>query len=114
MILSSTLTLDYLRQTFIFIYLKKIIAALTGYETGNRYTIKNSLGQKVYYAIEESECMSKNGCGPLRPFGLRIVDNFNNPVIYLHRPLACDSCFFPCCLQANIKFAIFPNTVLKT
>lgn len=78
--------------------------ALTGFETKNKFTVKNSIGQKVYYAAEESDCLTRNCCGPLRPFDMKILDNYKNEVIHLHRPLACDSCCFPCCLQVLIKY----------
>lgn len=65
--------------------------------------MKNSLGQKVYYAVEDTDCLTRNCCGPLRPFDMKILDNFKNEVIHLHRPLACDSCCFPCCLQVRKK-----------
>lgn len=77
------------------------ISAFTGFETKNKFTIKNSLGQKVYYAVEESDCLTRNCCGPIRPFDMRILDNYQNHIIHLSRPLACDSCCFPCCLQVS-------------
>ncbi|KAJ8940147.1 hypothetical protein NQ314_010814 [Rhamnusium bicolor] len=77
----------------------EVLEALTGFESKNKFTIKNSIGQKVYYAVEDSDCCTRNCCGPLRPFDMNILDNYKNEVIHLHRPLACDSCCFPCCLQ---------------
>lgn len=79
--------------------LPKSFAAFTGFETKNKFTVKNSLGQKVYYAVEDNDCLTRNCCGPLRPFDMKILDNYRTEVIHLHRPLACDSCCFPCCLQ---------------
>ncbi|KAK3922880.1 Phospholipid scramblase 2 [Frankliniella fusca] len=78
----------------------EILEALTGFETKNKFTVKNSLGQKVYKAVEDTDCLTRNCCGPLRPFDMKILDNFDNQVIHLYRPLACDSCCFPCCLQS--------------
>uniref|UniRef100_A0A0A9XAE0 Phospholipid scramblase n=1 Tax=Lygus hesperus TaxID=30085 RepID=A0A0A9XAE0_LYGHE len=77
----------------------EILEALTGFETQNKYTVKNSLGQKVFYAVEDSSCCSRCFCGTLRPFDMKILDNFKNEVIHMYRPLACQSCWFPCCLQ---------------
>ncbi|KAF2883007.1 hypothetical protein ILUMI_23145 [Ignelater luminosus] len=91
----------------------ELLEAFTGFETANKYTIKNSLGQKVYYAVEESDCLTRNCCGPLRPFGMKILDNFSNQIIHLHRPLACDSCFFPCCLQ-SMEVSAPPGTIVGT
>ncbi|VVC45480.1 Hypothetical protein CINCED_3A000655 [Cinara cedri] len=77
----------------------EVIEALLGFETNNKYKIKNSAGQKVFYAVEDNDCCTRNCCGPIRPFEMKILDNFKNEVIHLSRPLACQSCFFPCCLQ---------------
>lgn len=86
------------------------LLALTGFETCNKFTVKNSLGQKVYYAVEDTDCLTRNCCGPLRPFDMKILDNYKNEVIHLHRPLACDSCCFPCCLQVrNIHLVCIDN-----
>ncbi|KAG8333841.1 hypothetical protein J6590_102237, partial [Homalodisca vitripennis] len=79
--------------------------ALIGFESKNKFTVKNSLGQKVFYAAEQSDCCTRNCCGPWRPFGMKILDNFKNEVIHLERPLACDSCWFPCCLQKMEVYA---------
>lgn len=82
----------------------ELLEALSGFETKNKFTIKNSIGQKVYYAKEDSDCCTRNMCGPLRPFDMKILDNFQNEVIHLNRPLACDSCCFPCCLQVSFFY----------
>lgn len=73
--------------------------AFIGWESGNKYTIKNNQGQKMFYAVEESDCCSRQCCGSLRGFNLRILDNAKNEVIRIEREFACDSCWFPCCLQ---------------
>lgn len=48
---------------------------------------------------------------------MKILDNFRNQVMNLHRPLACDSCCFPCCLQVfpsltTINFKIIITFIL--
>ncbi|XP_066254965.1 phospholipid scramblase 2 isoform X1 [Euwallacea similis] len=91
----------------------EILEALTGFESKNKFTVKNSLGQKVYYAVEDSDCLTRNCCGPLRPFDMKILDNFKNEVIHLNRPLACDSCCFPCCLQ-SMEVSSPPGTPVGT
>ncbi|XP_065413997.1 phospholipid scramblase 1 isoform X1 [Chrysemys picta bellii] len=77
----------------------ELLEVLTGFETNNKYEIKNSLGQRVYFAAEENDCCTRNCCGPSRPFTIRIVDNMGQEVITLQRPLRCSSCCCPCCLQ---------------
>lgn len=89
----------------------ELLEALTGFETCNKFTIKNSSGQKVYHAVEDSDCLTRNCCGPMRPFDMKILDNFKQEVIHLNRPLACDSCFFPCCLQ-SMEVSSPPGTVV--
>lgn len=83
----------------------ELLEALIGFETKNKFTVKNSQGQKVFYAVEDSDCCSRNCCGPIRPFDMKILDNFKNQVMQLSRPLACDSCWFPCCLQKMEVYA---------
>uniref|UniRef100_A0A8C5ZRA4 Phospholipid scramblase n=1 Tax=Marmota marmota marmota TaxID=9994 RepID=A0A8C5ZRA4_MARMA len=76
-----------------------VFLVLTGFETNNKYEIKNSLGQRVYFAVEENDCCTRNCFGSARPFTLKVLDNLGREVITLHRPLACSSCCCPCCLQ---------------
>ncbi|XP_050995938.1 phospholipid scramblase 2-like [Acomys russatus] len=77
----------------------EFVEAILGIETANKYKIKDKLGQKVYYAVEESSFFTRLCCGDYRPFSMSILDNSGHEVIALKRPLRCDSCLFPCCLQ---------------
>lgn len=78
-------------------------AALVGFESNNKYEVRNSLGQNVFYAVEENDCLNRQCCGPMRPFTIHVLDNFGQEVITVTRPLKCMSCFFPCCLQEVSK-----------
>lgn len=44
---------------------------------------------------------------------MRIMDIYKNEVIHLYRPLRCDSCCFPCCLQ-SIEVSAPPGNVIGT
>ncbi|XP_020637509.3 phospholipid scramblase 2 [Pogona vitticeps] len=77
----------------------ELLEIITGFETCNKYEIKNAMGQKVYFAAEENDCCTRNCCGPSRPFTMKIMDNLGQEVIELTRPLRCSSCCCPCCLQ---------------
>ncbi|XP_052572783.1 phospholipid scramblase 2 [Peromyscus californicus insignis] len=77
----------------------ELLEVLTGFETNNKFEIKNSLGQMVYLAVEDTDCCTRNCCEASRPFTLRILDNLGREVMTLERPLRCSSCCFPCCLQ---------------
>ncbi|XP_042553500.1 phospholipid scramblase 1 [Dipodomys spectabilis] len=77
----------------------ELLEVITGFETNNKYEIKNSLGQRVYVATEDTDFCTRNCCGAARPFTLRILDHTGREVITLERPLRCSSCCCPCCLQ---------------
>lgn len=91
----------------------EMLEAFTGFETNNKYVVKNSMGQQMYFAIEDTDCCTRNCCGPCRAFDMKIMDNTNNEVIHLYRPLRCDSCWCPCCLQ-KMEVTAPPGTVIGT
>ncbi|KAF5280173.1 hypothetical protein FQR65_LT15036 [Abscondita terminalis] len=70
-----------------------------GFEPANTYKVKNSAGEIIYLAREESTYCAKNTCGKLRKFDMCIVDTSSREVMQLKRPFACHLCFFPGCLQ---------------
>ena len=53
----------------------EVMEAIFGCETKNKYKLKNSMGQEVYTAKEDTDCCTRNVCGPIRPFGMVIKDN---------------------------------------
>lgn len=89
------------------------VAGVMGYglETSNKYRIKNSLGQNVFKATEDTDCCTRIMCGPARPFDMIIKDNADREVLHLNRPYACQSCFFPCCLQ-KLEVSSPPGTTI--
>ncbi|XP_010623571.1 phospholipid scramblase 1 [Fukomys damarensis] len=93
--------LEYLSQIDLALVHQRIelLEILIGIETNNKYEIKNRLGQKVYLAVEDTNILIQNFCGKYRPFTLRILDNLGREVITMERPLRCNLCCFPCCLQ---------------
>ena len=93
--------LEYLSQINHVVVRQKVevFEAICGWETNNKYTVYNSMGQQMFKASEDNDCCTRNCLGASRPFNLGIVDNFGQEAIHLYRPLACASCCFPCCLQ---------------
>lgn len=91
----------------------ELLEAFTAFETANKYTIKNTLGQKVYWAVEDTDCCTRNCCGPARPFDMKILDFYQNEVLHFNRPLRCQSCCFPCCLQ-TMEVSAPPGNVIGT
>ena len=70
----------------------ELLEAFTGFETANKYNIKNSMGQQVFFAAEDSGCLERNCCGKIRSFEMRIMDNTKREVITIRRPLRLCSC----------------------
>ncbi|XP_005401492.1 PREDICTED: phospholipid scramblase 2-like isoform X2 [Chinchilla lanigera] len=93
--------LEYLSQAdLILIHQQiKILEILTGYECNNKYEIKNNLGQRVYFAAEDTSWAWRICCGRNRLFTLKIHDNLGREVLTVDRSLRCTSCCFPSCLQ---------------
>ena len=77
----------------------ELLEAFSGFETNNKYKIFNSLGQMVYTSKEDTDCCTRQMCGPSRPFDMVVSDNQGMEVIHLNRPLRCQACCCPCCLQ---------------
>ncbi|EEB18126.1 Phospholipid scramblase, putative [Pediculus humanus corporis] len=91
----------------------EFLEAITGYETNNKFTIKNERGEKFYWAVEESDLCSRQCLGQVRPFEMRIMDSYQNEVIHLNRPLNCGVCCFPCCLQ-KMEVCAPPGNLIGT
>lgn len=72
----------------------ELFEMITGWETSNKYQIKNSLGQQVYFAGEESDACGRLCCGAQRGFVMHITDNFGAEVIRATR-------HFKCCAGCN-------------
>ena len=83
------------------------LPAFTGFETNNKYEIRNSMGQRVYMAVEDTCCCTRNCCGSSRPFDIKVMDNQRKEVMHLERPLRCECCLCFCCLQVRNELRFF-------
>ena len=102
-------SLQYLTMVDQLIVQQKVII---GVDTANKYKVFDSHGQQVYDAKEETDCCSTRQCfGLERPFDMNITDMQGTEVIHLNRPLRCQSCCFPCCLQ-ELEVSSPPGTVV--
>ncbi|XP_015784561.1 phospholipid scramblase 2-like [Tetranychus urticae] len=68
-------------------------------ESKNTYLIRNDSAQKVYTAVEDYDKCCLICCNTTRPFDIRVLDFQEREVLHFHRPLGCQSCWCPCCLQ---------------
>lgn len=89
----------------------ELLEVFTGFETANKFAVLNSMGQDIFFAAEDSNCCVRNCCGPIRPFGMKIMDNSGREVMFIDRPLKCDNCWFPCCLQ-TMEIMAPPGTTI--
>ncbi|KAL3887321.1 hypothetical protein ACJMK2_027263 [Sinanodonta woodiana] len=77
-----------------------LLEVAIGWERNNKYKICNSNDQQFMYAKEDTDCLTRQCCGNMRPFTLNITDNMNQHIFQLHRPYRCvGSCLWCCCLQ---------------
>ncbi|XP_050041648.1 phospholipid scramblase 2-like [Dermacentor andersoni] len=77
----------------------QILEMLIPFEQQNKYVVKNSMGQFVFMALEQSDLLSRCFCGTIRPFQLSLLDYRNVEVLRLFRPLRCNCSLCWCCLQ---------------
>ena len=61
--------------------------------------------------FSETGCLTRQCCGPGRPFEMKIFDGMQREVIHLSRPLRMQICCCPCCLQ-EIEIQSPPGTVI--
>jgi len=92
----------------------EVFEAFVGWESNNKYSIQNKFGQTIFMAREENNCCTLNCCcGSLRNFDMAICDLAGTEVIHIKRPLNCQGCCFPCCLQ-TLEVQSPPGTVVGT
>lgn len=70
----------------------ELVEAIIGWETGNKYTVKDQSGNKVFYVGEESNLCFRQCLNQNRPFTLDVKDSSGADVMKMDRPLDC-SCF---------------------
>lgn len=77
----------------------KLAEVFTGCEFRNKYKIKNTMQQEIFKVHEDSGCLSRQLCGPMREFAIFVKDPNEVPIIEISRGLSCQGPLFPCCLQ---------------
>eukprot|EP00058_Branchiostoma_floridae_P006284 XP_002591772.1 hypothetical protein BRAFLDRAFT_123522 [Branchiostoma floridae] len=91
----------------------ELFEAFTGVEMNNKYKIKNSLGQQVYFAYEETDFCMRIMCGNQREFTIHVTDNNQQEVMRIHRDFkccagccwcagCCDCCAFEVTVEAPV------------
>lgn len=90
----------------------ELLEVLCGCEMNNKYKIKNTMGQDVYFAAEDTDFCTRYCCGTLRPFDIRITDNNGREILHFERPFRCQSCLYPCFLQEMTVISPQSNIIL--
>ena len=91
----------------------ELLEAFTSFETNNRYHILDAQGRQIFKAKEDTDCCTRQCCGNIRPFDMKLKDGNDQEIIHFQRPLACGSCCFPCCLQ-SLEVESPPGNVIGT
>lgn len=71
-------------------------SVISGYETCNRYEVKNTLGQLVYFAAEENDDFTLNRYRQYRPFTIKLFDSRGQAAMQVKRPVQICGCCCPC------------------
>ncbi|XP_063918825.1 phospholipid scramblase 2-like [Zophobas morio] len=74
--------------------------------------IEDQLGRKLYY-VDENESLKRICCESTFPYDTYIFDNFDNQVIYLYHPPACNFCCWSFCSQ-TMEVSSPPGTPVAT
>lgn len=93
---------------------KELLEIITGFETENRYEVRNAHDQLVYRAFENSSLAQRCCCGPVREFDMNIVDQQGANVMKLQRPLNCSGCLFYNCSHQVLEVQCPVDTSIGT
>ena len=63
-----------------------MLDVFTGWESKNRYSVKNASGHTVFYAVELTDVVTMNVMGSSRPFEMLLMDNRGSHIFRVHRP----------------------------
>jgi len=96
--------LEYLTKIDKLLVQQKIdyLEAFTGWNENNRYVVRNSGGQQIYFALENTDTCMRICCEAQRGFTIHIVDNFNQEVMKITREFKCcaGNCWCASCCDA--------------
>lgn len=84
----------------------ELLEILSGWEGENKYQIKNTLGQQVYFAAEESGGCERQCCGSSRGFIMHITDNLGQEVLRVTRDFKCCAGWNCCACSECCAFEI--------
>lgn len=91
----------------------EVFEILTGCEMKNKYQVQNSVGQQIFFMKEDVDFCTRQCCGPMRPFDMKVLDNAEREVMHLKRPYRCGPCSW-CggCCQMEIEISAPPGQLI--
>ncbi|CAF0933071.1 unnamed protein product [Brachionus calyciflorus] len=69
--------------------LVSLTEVFTGWDTNNKYVLRNANNQQFLYVFEESKGCMRICCGSQRSFKFHVVDNMNQEVMQISRDFKC-------------------------
>lgn len=91
----------------------ELIEAILGWETGNKYSVSDQAGNKIFYAGEESNLCLRQLCNAHRALTLTVKDVTGANVLVMDRALDC-SCFCGACCPDKITVSTPSGQLLGT
>ncbi|CAF0881914.1 unnamed protein product [Brachionus calyciflorus] len=75
------------------------LEAFTGFDTNNKYVLRNAGNQQFLYAYEDTDVCMRICCGNQRGFTFHIIDNLRQEVLTITREFKCCAgcCWFAGC-----------------
>lgn len=71
---------------------KELLEVIVGWESPNKYSVKDEFGNKIFYVGEDSNVCGRQCFGKVRSFRLDVRDKAGVPILMIDRSLDCDMC----------------------
>lgn len=90
------------------------LAVMTGFEGANKYKVLDGDGNKVFYALEQTDFCTRNCLGSSRPFSIGLLDINNQEAIRVRRKYRCHLMCMNCvkCCQDEVKVESPPGNTI--
>jgi len=69
----------------------------TGFDSPNKYRVKNELGQDLFFAAEKSECCARACLGKWHPWSMKMMTPDGSQIMNIVRPFRCHAGPHWCC-----------------
>lgn len=91
-----------------------MIESFVGWEQGNKYSVSDQAGNKMFHAFEQSDCLARQVCDSLRPFTVYLKDTSGKEILNFERPLRCTQIGCCLCLPQELRIRTPDGRLLGT